>query len=169
MLLADRVEWWEPYRSTCRSRFAELRSAGVFDFRRYARAALLGVIVMVPIVALAMWLAPGLSVSWVQLVAGLLLAAFVLPLLAAGMVILPPTHVRVTREFVQINHGEGATRIDKERIDSIALQDGDDAGSMRLAIQFRTPRGRSRTRTFAVSARIDREALAALLEYLRPS
>lgn len=161
---ADRITWWEPYRTTIRSGWIAFQRAGFFQLRTCLRPTVIAVIIMSGIVGFAIWCIPGVQIPWVAMVFGVPLTLLGLWCTAA-LSILIPRQVEVRCDRIVISHGQTVTRIDRERItDVYVVPDGD--GSATLCVKF-TCRGRERTRSVDVRDTVDLQRLDEILRDLR--
>ena len=171
MLLRDRVTWREPHRATRRDALRALRTSGVLRAGLWIRPTLIGAGLIAILIAWILWAFPGIALPWARMLIGLVIApVFFLTASVTAIVVasLMPRYVEVRREWLQIDHGPSAVRIEPEQIDRLEVEQNG-VGESRLVLEYRTRRGRNPkgSLAIAIAKSVDVKALQALLTHLR--
>jgi hypothetical protein len=161
-----RITWWEPYGATVRASLAELRSSGMLRPALWLRAfGIAGVLVG----ALVVWIVrayPGIALPWARLLLGYGVGAPALLVLSIGAQSLAPCHIDVRRRWMQFSRGQHVVRLERDRIQEVALIGRGPSAPPRLRVSYRTRRGTPRTREVAVARAVDLVALDDLIAEL---
>ncbi len=164
MMQVDRVSWWEPYGETRRLMLAELRETGLLRPLVWVRMIGLSALIVGLVVAWVLWANPGIVLPWGRLSAGLAVGPMSIAFLLA-LTMFFPRHAEVRRDWIQITHGQSASRVKADRIRRIELL-GSWPDEQRLIVEYTTPRGRPMTLECGVRTSVNQEVLKALVSFL---
>ena len=165
MLLRDRVNWWEPYRATRRYALRALRTSGLLRAGLWIRPTLIAAVLVAILIAWILWAFPGIALPWARMLIGLVITP-VFFLITTVVACLAPRHLEVRREWLQINHGPVAVRVEPQQIDRLE-DEQNPVRESRLVLEYRTRRGRNRKESLAIAKSVDVKALQALVTHLR--
>ncbi len=162
-----RVIWWEPIRETLPESIEGLKATGILRPAFWLRVIGISVVVVAPLVAWMVSAYPGITLPWGRMLATPLLMPAVLLLYVAIMVVFP-RRIEIRPEWIHIMHGQSNSRIPRERIDGIWI-DEPNGCSPRLIVDCRNRRGEPRELKFVVGRSVNLDDLAMLIGMIETS
>jgi hypothetical protein len=112
-------------------------------------------------IAWLLWANPGIVLPWGMLSAGLAIG-LILVASTLALQLFFPRHAEVRRNWIQITHGQSASRVKAEHIRRIELL-GSWPDEQRLIVEYTTARGRPMTLECGVRASVNQEVLKELV------
>lgn len=153
----------EPYRVSLAAGVSSLRETGALSSGFWIRVMGITLLVAGGGMFALVQAYPGVAFPWIRIA---LTAVLGPPLMMAfaALNILVPSFIEVHESHIEVAQGQSGFRIRAESIRSLSL--ADEAGRFRLKVEYVTQRGKSRSRSFVVAEKVDRDKLATVVAEL---
>lgn len=163
----QRIQWWEPWRLTCRRGFRQLRAMGALNPMWWLRLVGMGLVGFAALCVVA-----GLALGWQALsflpIGRTLVAALVMPPILLGgflLTLMCPLQIDVRHKHLTVTHGS-AIRIKHGDLYSFQV-DCFSPSLRRLTLRGRTIRNNVVTLRYWLGRNVDAEALVTMLRCLQ--
>ena len=153
----------EPYRVSLAAGVSSLKETGALSSEFWIRVMGITLLVAAGGVFALVQAYPGVAFPWTRIALTAVLGPPLLMALAA-LNILVPSFIEVHGSHIAVAQGQSGLRISAQSIRSLSLADED--GRFRLKVEYVTPRGKSRSRSFVVAEKVDRDKLATIVAEL---